>query len=176
MSSEDRKQTRDWLSALWKIYTDDIIKLRSLDADAIQKYTSDITDQLRATGGDGAQLALKLGFIDKLLTREQSARYIRKVTGNSQTAIKEKHISSKSYLKLVQEKNSSSSSTNNIAILIAEGNIVPGKQPVGLIGADSLSEIIRKARKDTSIKSTGPPYQFRWRVSIRIRNYQTGIA
>ncbi len=153
MSPEDRKQTREWLTALWKLYRDDINKLRPLKPFAIRKYTSDIAAQLELTGGDSAKLALKLGLVDKLLTREQCTAYLTKITGSSHDSLKKNQISSVSYMKLLRNRLKSASSQNKIAVLVAEGNIVPGKQPAGIIGGDSLSKMIHKAKKDTSIKA-----------------------
>ena len=42
---------------------------------------------------------------------------------------------------------------NKVGILVAQGNILPGEQPAGVIGGDSLATLIREARKDTSIKA-----------------------
>ncbi len=153
MSPEDRKQTREWLTALWNLYTDDIKKLRPLKPSAIRKYTSDLAAQLKSTGGDSAKLALKLGLVDKLLTREQSSAYLTKITGRSQDSLRNNHISSANYLKLLRNRLKSAYSQGKIAVLVAEGNIVPGKQPTGIIGGDSLSEMIHKAKKDASIKA-----------------------
>lgn len=153
MSPEDRKQTREWLTALWKLYRDDIKKLRPLKPLAIQKYTTDIAAQLESTGGDSAKLALKLGLVDKLFTREESSAYVTKIAKSTQGSLKKNHISSGNYLKLLRNRSKTPSGNDKIAVLVAEGNIVPGKQPAGIIGGDSLSEMIHKAKKDASIKA-----------------------
>ena len=45
MSSEDRRQNKIWLSALWQIYTDDVSRQRKLEKDTIEKYTTDVAAQ-----------------------------------------------------------------------------------------------------------------------------------
>ncbi len=82
MSPEDRLQNEVWLSALWKVFTDDINKQRNLDKDVIKKYTSDIAAQLQSTGGNSAELALKLGLVDQVLNRQQLAGYLKSVSGH----------------------------------------------------------------------------------------------
>ncbi|WP_457577513.1 signal peptide peptidase SppA [Desulfomarina sp.] len=153
MSPEDRKQTREWLTALWQLYSDDINKLRPLKPLAIQKYTTDIAAQLESTGGDSGGLALKLGLVDKLLTREQISLYFTKITGRNHDSLKTNHISSENYLTLLRNRSKSTFNQDKIGVLVAEGNIVPGEQPAGIIGGDSLSKLIHKARKDKSIKA-----------------------
>ena len=153
MSQEDRLQNELWLSALWKIYTDDVNRQRSLDKDAITKYTTDIASQLQSTQGNSAELALKLGFIDQILTRQQLSAYLQTISGNK--AESPPHIISSSdyYTRVNHTYESDDSGSDKIGVIIAEGNIVPGKQPTGLIGGDSLGELIRKARGDDTIKA-----------------------
>jgi len=152
MSDEDRLQNEVWLSALWKIYIDDVNKQRNLDAKAITRYTTDTASQLKATQGDSAKLALKLGLIDQILNRHQLTAYLTTMSG-TKTNTPPHVISSTDYAKRIKRSyDGSGSSPDKIGIIVAEGNIVPGKQPAGLIGSDSLGELIQKARKDDTIK------------------------
>jgi protease-4 len=50
-------------------------------------------------------------------------------------------------------KPSKSSSKNKIAVVVAAGSILDGKQPSGSIGGESTSELIRKATNDSSVKA-----------------------
>jgi len=153
MSSEDRLQSEIWLSALWKIYIDDVNKQRNLDLDAITRYTTDLAGQLQSTQGNSADLALKLRFVDQILNRQQLTAYLRSISGNNNSSIPH-IISSSDYSGRVHHPyNDDRSSLNKIGVIIAEGNIVPGTQPTGLIGGDSLGELIKKARKDEKIKA-----------------------
>jgi len=153
MSTQDRSQNRVWLSALWRLYTDDIKKQRNLEENAIEKYTTDVAAQLLLTDGNAAELALKLGLVDQLLTRNQVSSYFATITGTGKTSVPQvitsRDYSSRVIHSYVDEK----SSPEKIGVIIAEGNIVPGKQPAGLIGGDSLAEMIRKARQDDQVKA-----------------------
>ena len=153
MSAEDRRQNKVWLSALWQIYTDDVDKQRKLEKDAIEKYTTDVAAQLLLTDGNAAELALKLGFIDQILTRQQLASYLKSISGNQNNG-PAKTISSYDYFNRVKHSyQKDNSDLEKVGVIIAEGNIIPGKQPAGLIGGDSLGEMIRKARKDSQVKA-----------------------
>jgi len=152
MSFEDRQQSEIWLSALWKLYVDDITGQRNLPPDTIDKYTRDIAAQLRLTDGNSAKLALKLGFVDQILTRAQLNSYLASVAGNDDE--KPHTISSYDYFnQLEHTSDRDSAEPAAVGIIVAEGNIVPGNQPAGLIGAESLSKLIRQAREDSQVKA-----------------------
>ena len=153
MSSEDRMQNEVWLSALWQIYTDDVNEQRNLDKDSISEYTNNIAAQLQTTHGNSAELALKLGLIDQIMNRHQLTSYLNSVAGNENNSLPHIISSSDYSSRVVQAYDDRNSSSPKIGVIIAEGNIVPGKQPAGLIGSDSLGDLIRKAGKDNTIKA-----------------------
>jgi len=153
MSKEDRRQNRVWLSALWRIYTDNVKKQRDLKENAIEKYTTDVAAQLLLTDGNPAELALKLGLVDQLLTRNQVSSYFKTVAGTAGNSTQQV-ITSRDYSSRVNHSYiDDDSSSEKVGVIIAEGNIVPGKQPAGLIGGDSLGEMIKKARQNKKIKA-----------------------
>jgi protease-4 len=49
--------------------------------------------------------------------------------------------------------NGDKSAEENIAVIVASGNISSGSQPPGSIGADSTSKLLRRARNDDSVKA-----------------------
>ena len=55
---------------------------------------------------------------------------------------------------MLKQEEETNKSKNKIAIIVASGNIVDGRQPAGMIGGDSTAEIIRKAHEDESVKAT----------------------
>jgi protease-4 len=152
MSSEDQQQNDIWLSALWQVYTDTIVRLRKLSPDTLQYYTGNIAEALDTTDGDPAQLALQTGLVDQVWTRDEIDAYLASLTGNSSAkpAILE---SSAYFAELVPSYSSSDSEQDRVGLIIAEGNIFPGKQPPGVIGGDSLAMLIKKARKDPQVKA-----------------------
>ncbi len=153
MSPEARQQAETWLTSLWGSFTTDIMKERSLSRKKIDAYTHTPAELLVESGGDTAKLALKTGLVDKILTRAQIREYLGTLAGTS-SARDYTHISSKDYLGMIDSsKTPGQSSQNAIGILVAQGNILPGKQPAGMIGGDSMAALIREARKDASIKA-----------------------
>lgn len=152
MSAEDRQQNMTWLTSLWQVYTDTVTSQRDIPMRAISEYTDNIGWALQGTKGNPAQLALDMGLVDQVLTRQQTNRYLQTLTPEDSAA--QNSISTKAYLATHTPSYSEGVSEKpTIGLIIAEGNILPGKQPSGVIGGDSLSSLIKKARNDENIKA-----------------------
>jgi protease IV len=152
MSPEDRKQNDIWLTALWKVYQDDILKQRKLSKETIENYTTDIVQALQSTKGDTAQLALKTGLVDQIATRSEIADYLGTL---AKTSTNEPQIisSTEYFTTILPSYRNSNWKGDKIGLIIAEGNILPGKQPPGMIGGDSLAAQIKRAKEDERIKA-----------------------
>ncbi len=153
MSSIVRQQNRTWLTSLWNDYTDTITTQRSLAPRALDSYTNNFSTKLAVEDGDRAQLALKTGLVDEIKQRPEIRSYLAtqsapdKIYGFRQ-------ISFRNYLKTINRSyQSSDTAKDKVGIIIASGTILNGKQSAGRIGGDSLSEAIRKAKQDKSIKA-----------------------
>ncbi len=152
MSPEDRKQNETWLSALWQGYKDNIQQQRKISKETIENYTTNIGDVLQSTGGDTAQLALKTGLVDQLANRSDITAHFTALAKSADT--KPSIVGSADYYNSILPSYSKIDwQGDKIGLIIAEGNILPGKQPAGLIGGDSLAALIKKAREDKQIKA-----------------------
>lgn len=152
MSPEDRQQNEVWLSALWQVYQDDIRQQRNLKKETIKNYTTNISEALKSTEGDTAQLALQIGLVDQLATRSDITSYLAGLTQNAES--KPSIVGSADYYdSILPSYGKIDWQGDKIGLIIAEGNILPGKQPPGLIGGDSLAILIKKAREDKQIKA-----------------------
>jgi protease IV len=153
MSDEVRSQNSEWLNSLWGSYTADIQKRRELSNEGISTYINTISAGLAAVEGDTARLALKAGLVDRLLTREEVYSYLRDLTGTSSRDELEL-VATADYLRQVQPSyDYDKKSADKIGIIVAEGTILGGKQPPGMIGGDTLAEMIRDARKNENTKA-----------------------
>lgn len=149
MSDDARAQNTEWLNSLWTNYTKVVTTQRGLTPSALTDYVENINTNLAATKGDTAQLALANHLVDLLLTREQLNDYLESATGTSDPAI----VSINDYLSVLEPSfTKTSENKSEIGIIVAEGNIIGGKQPAGVIGSESLTERLRRAREDESIK------------------------
>ncbi len=153
MSEDAKTQNMTWLTVLWDTISADIIRERKLDVKAIETYIENIPSELATAGGDTARLALDSGLVDGLKTREELRNYLVQISGsNGQGSFQQ--ISFNSYVNSI-----SRSYINNdleepgVGIIIAQGPILNGEQPIGAIGGDSLGKMIRMAREDSNINA-----------------------
>jgi len=149
MSPEAREANRAMIDELWGDYIGKIAANRKLTLDQVNEYVTKYEDLLKSTGGDMARVALERGFVDELISRdEMRSRLIAKVGDNDGTF---KQIGFADYLRIMRR--TPPPAANEIGVIVASGMILPGDQPRGRIGADSLSELIRNARLDQKVKA-----------------------
>lgn len=157
MSQDARAQNALWLEALWQEYTAGIMARRSIPAATLDHYTNDVASLLEQSGGDTARLALEVNLVDGLKSRQQVSSYLRGISGYSSTNSASygfKSVSLENYLQTVDRSYSGHESTrDSVGIIIAKGNIVPGEQPPGTIGSETLLQVIRNAQNDKSIQA-----------------------
>ena len=152
MSPADQQQNEIWLSALWQIYTSEVAGQRNITPAAIHNYTNNIAKMLRSTGGNTAQLALATGLVDRIATRQEATAYLDGLMPAA--AGGGKILTSADYLAtLTPSYQEEGDQQAKVGLIVAEGNILPGKQPPGMIGGDSLALLIKKAREDKQVKA-----------------------
>ena len=153
MSPEEREMTSRWLNNLWGQFTAIVETQRKLAPGAINDYVNNFSSQLQGKGGDAAQLALQVGLVDKLLGRIESNAYLVDLVGAKNEdglyeAVEfERYVARKRPLHLRAEKG------DRVAVITAEGSIIPGAQPPGTIGGDSLAALIRGAAEAEGVKA-----------------------
>ncbi len=153
MSPAAKSQNMAWLSSLWGVIKNDIIRERQLTEDALTTYTENIASELATAGGNTAHLAINSGLVDKLKTREELRSYLVDINGKDKDG-NFHQISLQSYLDTIPRSYTTTDSRQpSVGVIIAQGPILNGEQPVGVIGGDSLAEAIRKAREDKGISA-----------------------
>jgi protease-4 len=154
MSDEAREANLSWLNDLWQAYKSDIATLRGIDADRIDGYINGIADYLAKVEGDIARLALELGFVDALKTRDEVRGELIELVGEDKKNKTYKHIHLKDYLEIIRPALlPTDPRKGKVGVIIAKGLIMDGEQPAGRIGGDTLAKLIRQARHNTQIKS-----------------------
>lgn len=152
MSPAARKDWGNVVNTLWTIYQQDVDKVRDLKAGTLDAYVSGMGANLAADGGDGAQLALKSGLVDKVATEDQMVAAVAKVVGKSGHSFRQ--IDYLNYLKATGADTSKlKRGDDTVGVIVAAGDIMTGDQPPGAIGGESTSELIRKARYNPAIKA-----------------------
>lgn len=151
MSAEDRESTRDLLDGLWRIMRDDIAASRKLTPDAVDAHVAGIRQALEASGGDAAQAALKAGLVDRFSTRDEWRARLIETAGKAADSDEARSIDVESYLAVVGRQGEGAS--DSIAVIVAQGTIVDGMEPTGVVAGDTFARLIREAREDDSVKA-----------------------
>jgi protease-4 len=149
MSPEERADAKVWVGALWDGYKADVAAARKLEPALIQAYADEAVAGIRATGGDLAQYALARGLVDGLKTREEFDEIVAKVAGKDDDSGSFRAVDWRPYLSIVgSERRLKRGADQNVAVIVASGEILDGEQPPGLVGGDTLAEMLREARED----------------------------
>ena len=139
-----------WMGGLWNTWLDEVGKLRHIDPAMLSQQIDNLPTEIPAANGDVAQLALKLHWVDGLATREDVVRMMQKHgvatdNGTGFRAVDLGHYLSQSIDLGIGKP--------QVAVIVAEGDIVAGRQPGGKIGGESTAALIRAARADRNVRA-----------------------
>jgi protease-4 len=154
MSDEDRQASERLVDAMWQMYRDDVVAARDLDAGAIEHFSTNLLDYVSRANGDIAIAARDFGLVDELLTRNEVQQRMIDYVGEDEDhpnrfAATDMHA----YLKQMRFLSGGTVQEENVAIIIASGNIMFGDQSPGNIGGESTSKLLRRARNDDSVRA-----------------------
>lgn len=150
MSEEDREASRDLLDGLWTMLRDDIAAARKLAPEAVEAHVQNYRDALAAAGGDSALAARNAGLVDRFSTRDEwRGRLVERVGADGGGDARTVEIGE--YLAVV--RGARRAPAEQVAVLVAQGAIVDGREPAGVVGGDTFAELIRAAREDDQVKA-----------------------
>jgi protease-4 len=109
-------------------------------------------DRLEAVEGDFARFALELGLVDQLIGLPEAKLELARRGAPVASGEGFRQIDHDNYLAVtaLQKK---PAGRQQVAIVVAEGEIVRGRQPQGTVGADTLAEKLRKVGEDNSVQA-----------------------
>lgn len=142
MSNENRLQLNELISDIHTNMINDIAQSRDMDAGRLRE----ISNKMLVTNSTSAHAQ---GLIDSLVYFDQVQAEVRNRLGLEKDAA----INFIKYGKYKKSFSTYSSSKNEIAVIVADGDIVPGKASEGLIGSDTFAEELRKARTNDRVKA-----------------------
>jgi protease-4 len=154
MSDEDRDARSRLLEQLWGLYRDGIEAARGLDEGDVQAYAEDLLEHVRAANGDFATAALDNGFVDGLLTHAEVRDLLIDLVGEDKDWPDDYSAAGmREYLAQMRMLSGSLAGEDNVAVVVASGEILFGSQPPGLVGGDSTADLLRRARNDDSVRA-----------------------
>ncbi|BDD87056.1 signal peptide peptidase SppA [Desulfofustis limnaeus] len=153
MSAEDRSQSREWLGELWQQYVATVAAQRQLTPEGLNAYINKIPANLRQADGDLARLAKDSGLVDQVQPRHEIERYLGTLAARDSDGTV-RTVSLSTYLKGVDRSYQDNTGDQDaVALIVAQGTIMPGHSGPGTIGAESITALLRQARATSSIKA-----------------------
>jgi protease-4 len=152
MSPEAREDSLMWIGNLWQQYLETISRHRGIPLEDLSTAIADFADRLEAVDGDFARFALELGLVDRLMSRPEAHLALAQQGAPGSGSEGFRQVGFEHYLGLTDLKQGTGAGAK-VAIVVAEGEIVRGVQPQGLIGAATLSEKLQAVSEDRDVKA-----------------------
>lgn len=142
MSEENRLQLSELLNSIYGHMIDRISEVRGIPAAVLRQLSDDMTVR-------NANLALEHRLVDDLMYYDEVLDELRERLALEDNA-RIKFVARKKYSKSIQAK---PGAANEVAVIVADGTIMPGKSSEGIIGSETIAEEIRKARLNKKVKA-----------------------
>ncbi len=154
MSENDKLAWNEFANPMWTKMTDMMEEARNLEKGTIQNY-GDNAWELSVDNPEMAEVALELGLVDMVVSREEIKAYMFKEFPNKD---EDKYafpdsVSIYDYLTKIREDEIENTSKNKIAVVNVEGTIMTGEVAFGIAGSDTIVDNIQSATQDESIKA-----------------------
>lgn len=143
MSPENRLQLTEMVNSIYDHVLTRISESRGISKERLKE----ISDKMLVRN---ARLSVEHGLVDSLLYYDQVLADLRSRLSLNETA-KVNFVKYSKYRKSVDKADSSSE--NEVAVIVADGTIYPGRADKGVIGSDTFTEEIRKARENKKVKA-----------------------
>src|SRR5258706_12049854 len=142
MSDANRLQWKALMDEINTTTLHDVAESRNISFDEAKRISSQM---LITSPGE----AKKFKLVDSLVYYDEVLADLRAKLGLGKTA----KIPFVKYHKYRKSFSEPSSSKNEIAVIVAEGDIIPGRAQEGAIGSDTFAEELRKARTNDKVKA-----------------------
>lgn len=153
MSPGEKLVTERWLDVLWGQYAAMVEAQRELPPGSVNDYVDTYAEQLAQHGGNAAALALEAGMVDDLLSRTEANNYLVELVGASTEEGLYEAMLFEQYVRRQRPSQLTVMEGDRVAVITAAGNIVPGDQPPGTIGGDSLANLIATTVEQEGVRA-----------------------
>jgi protease-4 len=153
MSAESKESKLNWLNQLWDTYTSTVAMNRNIATEDVAPKADVFIQRLQQVNGNIAQYALSQKLVDKLLTREQINRYLKKQLNGDDDNYHQIEFSDYLALQPASFASPNPFQKDSVGVIFASGQILDGKQPDGSIGGKSLASLLLQAKENDQIKA-----------------------
>jgi protease-4 len=151
MSPQQREVVGAWLGDLWRIYAEQVEQGRGLSSGQLETFINTFPEQLEQAGGDAAQLMMDAGLIDELLHESGREALLAEVINGNVESEDYQAITVEHYLSALEEPADSTEEQGTIAVVVVEGEMIPGESSQGFAGAQTVVGQIDAALADESV-------------------------
>jgi protease IV len=142
MSEENKLQLNEMITDIHRTLIEDVAASRNIEVTRLRE----IADKMLVVN---TKTAAAYGLVDSLLYFDQVQAELRSRLGLSDDA----KISLVKYSKYKRSFSVTNTSKNEIAVIVADGDILSGRAQQGVIGSDTFAEELRKARTNDRVKA-----------------------
>ena len=152
MSENDKLAWNEFANPMWEKMTGMMEEGREIPNGFIQEY-GDTAIDLMTENPETAQVALELGLVDMVVTREGIKAWMFEEFPNEDNDAYSfpDSVSIYDYLSTIEKEEETSK--NKIAVINVEGAIMTGEAAYGVAGSDTIVKNIQSATKDKSVKA-----------------------
>ncbi len=142
LSEENKLQLNSILNSIYGEMLSNMAEARNIPLEKLKEIANKMLVK-------NAKDAVAYGLVDSLLYDDQVKDELRErlSLGN------EERISFIKYGQYKKSFSAYSASKNDIAVIVADGDIVPGRSDNGLVGSTTIVDLVRKARTNDRVKA-----------------------
>jgi protease-4 len=153
MSPEAREDSLTWIGNLWQQYLETISRHRGIPLEDLSAAIVEFADRLEAVDGDFARFALEVGLVDRLVSLPEAQLALAQMGAPGDGSEGFRQVGFENYLALTDLNQRRPAPGGTVAIVVAEGEIVRGIQPQGMVGAVTIAEKLRALSEDREVKA-----------------------
>jgi protease-4 len=142
MSDENRLQLTEMITSIHKHMISELARSRNLPEERLRE----ISDKMLVRN---SKQAVEFGLIDSLYYDDQVKDEMRERLGLDE----KRSVPFVKYSDYRKSITVDGGSKNEIAVIVADGTIVPGKASVGVVGSATIRDQIRRARTSDKVKA-----------------------
>ncbi len=151
-SEEATASTNFWMQDIWSRWLTDMAEARGLDASELQARINRSDVELAQAGGNPAEMAKSWGLIDGLMNEDEAYDLlIERGSANDDGELVAVDLAG--YLGILSASRSPIDTRPQVAVVVAQGEILDGEQPPGTVGGPTTAALIKRARDDDKVKA-----------------------
>ncbi|MGH8051880.1 MAG: signal peptide peptidase SppA [Arenimonas sp.] len=152
-SAESREADMFWMNDLWQRYVADVAKARKITAEQLNASINNLSTEVKAANGDLGKLAMQQKLVDGLKTSHEIETMLSEMGAVDEDIHSFRQVEFAQYLKPLNIPASPFDDQSQVAIVVAQGEIVDGEAAPGTVGGETTSALIRQAREDEHTKA-----------------------